>query len=196
MHSQHYADSVKLNTQFQENNKKWAGKSVGGYASYIRDVVKEHNALTLLDYGCGKGIQYICLNKYKGSDIAQTFDQYLGVSDVYKYDPCVSSYSQPPDSDQTFDAVILTQVLPFIPDDDIKWVKELLMSYTNKFCFIGNYDPVRPVKDAKQALMNPEHFRVNRTMDWYYDQFADWSGSALYWNFKVDENTRVFKRSH
>jgi len=196
MPSKHYQESLNNNIAFQKTNKSWAGKSVGGYASSIRQLVDEYQATSLLDYGCGKGLQYTRPTVYKGTNVEQTFDQYLGISNVYRYDPCVEHHNQLPSADQKFDAVILTQVLPFIPDDDIHWVKDLLMSYTGKFCFIGNYDPVRPVKQSKQALMDPKYFRVQRTMDWYYDQFADWTGSALYWNFKVNENTRIFKRSH
>lgn len=89
--SPYYLESVKKGTEFQKNNKSWAGYDVVKYQKKIYDLVQRYNARTILDYGCGKGLQYKDRLPY-GSGLGlelpdsewQTFDQYLGVT-VYKY---------------------------------------------------------------------------------------------------------------
>ena len=56
--SPYYEESVKLGTEFQRNNKNWAGYDVVKYQKLIKDLVVRYDAKTILDYGCGKGLQY------------------------------------------------------------------------------------------------------------------------------------------
>ena len=58
MKSTYYDESVKIGSQFQKSNKNWAGFDVVKYQKQIQDLVVRYNAKTLLDYGCGKGLQY------------------------------------------------------------------------------------------------------------------------------------------
>lgn len=141
--SPYYKESVKLGSQFQEENKSWTGYDVVKYQKKIYDLVKRYNAKTILDYGCGKGLQYTEPLPYgaePGIELPenqwQTFDQYLGVK-VFKYDPCVKGLRRRPPKNKKFDGVICTQVLNSIPDDDLIWVRELLERHARKFCFIG-----------------------------------------------------------
>jgi hypothetical protein len=111
----------------------------------------------------------------------QTFDQYLGVS-VYCYDPCVEKFKTPPPADAKFDAVICTQVLNSIPDDDMPWVRNILEQHATKFCFIGlNFQ--REAK-GKKTMYDPKYFREPRTREFFKKYYADWLGSDLFWWFK------------
>ena len=143
MTSTYYAESVRLGREFQENNKSWAGYDVVKYQQKIKDLVVRYRATTILDYGCGKGLQYKEPLPYGGDpgvdipeDQWQTFDEYLGVK-VYCYDPCVEGFTELPPEGTKFDGVICTQVLNSIPDDDMPWVRDLLEGYATKFCFVG-----------------------------------------------------------
>lgn len=182
-YSEFYLDSVKRNTEFQINNKTWSGGSTLAYAEEIREYVKKHNAKSLLDYGCGKALHYED-NSLVSFEGGQTFDKFLGIDSVYKYDPCVEEFSVLPPLTEKFDAVIMIQALGLIPDQDIPWVVNLLMQYTKGFCFIGNKDPAKGIKPKKQALTNFPGFSVSRDRIWYENQFKNWKGSELIFSWK------------
>ena len=188
MTSTYYEQSVRLGTEFQERNKSWAGYDVVKYQKKIKDLVDRYGAKTILDYGCGKGLQYKEKLPYGGSashELAQeewkTFDQYLGVT-VYKYDPCVAGFTELPPAGLKFDGVICTQVLNSVPDDDMEWVRNLLENYAIKFCFIGlNFQ--QAAKD-KKTMYDPEYFRLPRTREFFRSYYNNWSGSDLFWWWK------------
>jgi len=186
--SPYYLESVARGAEFQKNNKSWAGYDVVKYQKKIYDLVQRYNAKTILDYGCGKGLQYKDRLPYGGGPGLelpesewQTFDEYLGVK-VYCYDPCVEGFEQLPPRGTKFDGVICTQVLNSIPDDDMPWVRDLLESYATKFCFIGiNFQ--REAKD-KKTMYDPEYFKLPRTREFFRSHFRDWKGSDLFWWWK------------
>ena len=179
--SPYYLESVQQGAEFQKNNKSWAGYDVVKYQTKIKDLVDRYRATTILDYGCGKGLQYKEPLPYASEDNWQTFDEYLGVT-VYKYDPCVPEHSTLPPVGTKFDGVICTQVLNSIPDDDMPWVRDLLEGYATKFCFVGlNFQ--RKAK-GKKTMYDPEYFKQPRTRQFFSSYFTDWSGSDLFWWWK------------
>jgi len=179
--SPYYLESVRQGTEFQQNNKSWAGYDVVKYQMKIKDLVNRYRATTILDYGCGKGMQYKEPLPYASEDNWQTFNEYLGVT-VYKYDPCVPEHSMLPPVGTKFDGVICTQVLNSIPDDDMSWVRDLLENYATKFCFVGlNFQ--REAK-GKKTMYNPEYFKLPRTRQFFRSYFTDWKGSDLFWWWK------------
>lgn len=179
--SPYYLESVKIGTEFQANNKSWAGYDVVKYQKQIKDLVAKYNAKTILDFGCGKGLQYKEKLPYGGADHWTTFDEYLGVT-VTCYDPCVEEFKNPPASAMKFDGVICTQVLNSIPDDDMHWVSDLLRSHTDQFCFIGiNFQ--RQAKKSK-TMYDPAYFRLPRTRQFFRSYFLNWSGADLFWWWK------------
>ena len=179
--SPYYLESVCQGTEFQQNNKSWAGYDVVKYQKKIKDLVDRYRATTILDYGCGKGMQYKEPLPYASKDNWQTFNEYLGVT-VYKYDPCVPEHSTLPPVGTKFDGVICTQVLNSIPDDDMPWVRDLLEGYATKFCFVGlNFQ--REAK-GKKTMYDPEYFKLPRTREFFRSCFTDWKGSDLFWWWK------------
>jgi hypothetical protein len=186
--STYYQESVRLGREFQENNKSWAGYDVVKYQKCIKDLVDRYGAKTILDYGCGKGLQYKEKLPYgggKGIEIPQeqwqTFDEYLGVK-VYCYDPCVAGFEQLPPEGTKFDGVICTQVLNSIPDNDMTWVRNLIESYATKFCFIGvNFQ--REAK-GKKTMYDADHFKILRTREFFRSYYNNWSSSKLFWWWK------------
>jgi SAM-dependent methyltransferase len=179
--SPYYLESVQQGAEFQKNNKSWAGYDVVKYQMKIKDLVNRYRATTILDYGCGKGMQYKEPLPYASEDNWQTFNEYLGVT-VYKYDPCVPEHSTLPPVGTKFDGVICTQVLNSIPDDDMPWVRDLLEGYATKFCFVGlNFQ--REAK-GKKTMYDPEYFKQPRTREFFRSCFTDWKGSDLFWWWK------------
>jgi hypothetical protein len=179
--SEYYDKSVEAGIKFQKENKSWAGLDTIKYQKQIRDLVVRYNAKTILDYGCGKGLQYTTQLPYESEDQLQTFDEWLGIT-VYKYDPCVEEFKEPPPKGTKFDGVICSQVLSAIPDDDLGWVAKELESYTDKFCFIGlNFS--KPAK-AKKMFYDTEFFRDPRDRQFFRRYFAEWKDKNLFWWFK------------
>jgi len=191
--SKYYATSVELGQQFQQSNpKNWAGNDSKNYHNYIRFLMDRYDAKSVLDYGCGKGEQYSTLNSYVlhfappgVRTEPMTFQTRINAESVYKYDPCVPEFDQEPVG-QKFDAVICTQVLGSIPDDDIAWIKHKFMNYATKFVFIGLHSS--PPK-SKKRIYDTAYINYNRTVEWYQEQFSDWSGPDLYWWFR-DADTK------
>ena len=179
---------MQLGRAFQASNKSWAGYDVVKYQKLIKDLVDHYGVKTILDYGCGKGLQYSDPLPYgtdPGEELPQdqwqTFDQYLGVT-VYCYDPCVEKFETPPPPDVKFDGVICTQVLNSIPDADMPWVRDTLERHAAKFCFIG-LSFQREAKD-KKTMYNTEYFCESRTREFFKKYYTNWSGSDLYWWWK------------
>jgi len=191
--SDYYKQSVELGQQFQKNNpKNWAGNDSKSYHNYIRFLMDRYAARTVLDYGCGKGEQYSTMNCYVLPFATpgvrtepMTFQTRINAESVYKYDPCVPEFDQEPVG-QKFDAVICTQVLGSIPDADVPWIKHKLMNYATKFVFIGLHS--NPGK-TKKRIYDTAYITLNRTVEWYQEQFSDWTGPDLYWWFR-DSDTK------
>ena len=59
------------------------------------------------------------------------------------------------------------------------------MSYATKFVFIGLHS--HPGK-TKKRMYDPAYINPYRTVDWYQEQFANWSGPDLYWWFRDTEH--------
>lgn len=191
MPSSYYETSVRIGKEFQKNNpKNWSGHDCKNYHNQIRFLMDKYDAKTVLDYGCGKGQQYTELLEYGISETEtsepMTFKERINAQSVYLYDPCVEGLDILPEYNIKFDAVICTQVLGSVPDEDIKWVKESLMRSTGKFCFIGLMDPSIHVK-TKKRLYDTNYVSLDRTIEWYKEQFADWTGSNLYWWFRYSQ---------
>ncbi len=176
MYSEEYYDSVKRCADFHKSNKTWSGKATFQYADEIKKLVVKYNARSLLDYGCGKAKHYDPSSHIKIED--KTFDQWLGIESVYKYDPCVENLDILPPAGSKFDAVIAIQSLTAVPDKDIEQVAEYLMSVTSKFCFVGNSNPNTETKSNK-IIANQEFFLDDRNPDWWRDKFKKWQGSEL-----------------
>jgi hypothetical protein len=186
MPSEYYLESVELGKQFQLNNSSWSGTDCKNYHNQIRVLMDKYHAKTVLDYGCGKGNQYTNMVSYgmphDRFTEPMTFQTRINAESVYKFDPCVKEFEIEPVGQQ-FDAVICTQVLGSIPDVDMPWLRDKLMNYATKFVFIGLHKPDKPVK-SKKRIYDPNWVTYPRSIEWYQEQFADWSGPDLYWWFR------------
>ena len=186
MPSRYYLESVELGKKFQKENSSWSGNDCKNYHNQIRFLMDKYNAKTVLDYGCGKGQQYTNLLPYglPNDQVTEpmTFQTRINADSVYKFDPCVEGLDIEP-VDQKFDAVICTQVLGSIPDQDIPWIRDKLMNYATKFVFIGKHNPYKTLK-AKKRMYDPNWLTYPRNIEWYQEQFANWTGPDLYWWFR------------
>lgn len=117
-------DYAKVYTQLHEENPKaFAGNSIKNYVHDIASLVHLFGAKTLLDYGSGKGYQYL---KHR-------VHEHWGGILPYCYDVGVRQLSEKPEG--TFDGVICTDVMEHIEEQDVDAVLRDIFGYSNSFVF-------------------------------------------------------------
>jgi len=128
------------------------GRSLAPHLNHIGAMIKAHGARTLLDYGSGKGSLYETATSQQsdGTQI-QGLKAIWGLDETTCYDPGYEPYSNIPTG--TFDAVICTDVLEHVPEEDISWVLDELFSYANKFmfCTIAMYPAMKILPNGENA---------------------------------------------
>lgn len=110
--------------------KQFTGKFLRPHAPFIKEIIDRLECKTVLDYGCGKGLQYEWVIPSTG----QTIEQFWGVK-VTKYDPAYPPFATEPKG--KFDLVICTQVLGAIPVSDREWIVDRLYSLAGKAIYIS-----------------------------------------------------------
>ena len=114
--------------------KVFTGKSLVPHLPLIRQLVAQHGAISLLDYGAGKGILYRMDNiKLRSGEIIANIASYLRVKRIVCYDPGVDECSALPS--EQFDGVISTDVLEHCPEQDLPWIVEEMFAMARKFVF-------------------------------------------------------------
>lgn len=121
-------------------------------APYIRDLFKDKDYQTVLDYGGGKGQQYTLKDIRDKSDASYNdMSAYLGVDSVKVYDagrPETSSAVG-----QKYDAVICTDVLEHCDRLDLPWIVRELFEHADKavFATIATYPAGKHLPNGENA---------------------------------------------
>lgn len=92
MYSKRYYEVIESVKQFHLENKTYSGGGTLGYAEDIKELSLKYKPTTLLDYGCGKGLQYVPNSIISFGNNQVTFDKFIGVESVYKFDPCILEF--------------------------------------------------------------------------------------------------------
>jgi hypothetical protein len=141
------------------------GRSLAPHTATILDLIRRHEAKTLLDYGAGKGVMYGMrdLRTPDGGTVAD-MRTYWGLDVITLYDPAYVPHSTYPTG--RFDAVISTDVLEHVPAEDIPWVAGELMGFAERFVFvtIAGYAAEKQLPNGENA-----HCTV-RPADWWVEQ--------------------------
>lgn len=151
-----YLEALEDCKRHHLSSKTFSGSLALPHAPYIKALIQKHQVRTILDYGCGKGIQY----NERDPDIGQTLEEYWEVP-VTKYDPAWPGFDTKPKG--VFDLVICTHVLGSIPREDIGWVVDELYAYADRVLYIGEL--IGPVK--KNVFRAPERvLKGLKAADW------------------------------
>lgn len=148
--------------------KTFDGKSLPPQATRIRDLIRRTGAMSILDYGSGKGRQYAARRvEIPGEGVHDSIQDYWGVDYIYCYDPAYPPYSRLPEG--RFHGVIATDVLEHCPDDDLHWIVSEMFSFSSRFVFasVAGYK-------ARKTLPNGENTHCTiRPADWWRELFKD-----------------------
>lgn len=128
------------------------GISIRYQVDTITKLIRETESKTLLDYGCGRGLQYSEIKVHAQWDsIMPTL-----------FDPGVSIYSKQPTG--KFDGVICTDVMEHIPESATMEVLQEIYSYANKFVLLAIAldwsDTLLPNGDSVHINPKPVHWWV------------------------------------
>ena len=100
-------DYSRIYTDIHEANpKKWAGSTIKRWVPAISGLVSKYQPKTLIDYGCGKGYQY--LNH-------RIHEQWGGIL-PHCYDVGVRQLAKKPEG--MFDGALCTDVLEHVEEED------------------------------------------------------------------------------
>ena len=149
---------TNLVDQYKEMHKDenlYAGSSTQIHKNFIAQFLIEFDCKSILDYGCGKAIQY---HKEKLHE-----SHFRGVMPSL-YDPAVEQYSKLPEG--TFDAVISTDVLEHIEEEDLPKVIAEIYSKADKFVYLGiSNEPASSIlPDGRNAHV------TQKSLDWWIEQ--------------------------
>lgn len=124
-----YDLALALTKKHHASSKTFSGRFLLRYLVAIKEVIDDLGCKTMLDYGAGKGQQY--MTPIAGG---RKIEDYLGVK-VTKYDPAWPAFASEPVG--KFDIVVCTQVLGSIPISDIEWVIDRMYGFARKAVFVG-----------------------------------------------------------
>lgn len=151
-----YATALEASKEIHKG-KSFTGKFLRPHAIYIKSIIDRLGCKSILDYGCGKGLQYEWVIPSTG----QTIEQFWGVS-VTKYDPAYPPFAGEPNG--RFDLVICTNVLGAIPVADLSWVIDRLYVLAGKALYVSER-----LGEARKQLGD----NALRPSDWTDDDWKD-----------------------
>lgn len=154
---------MNLVEQYKEMHKDehlYAGSALTLHKESIRQFISAKKCDTILDYGCGKGIQYFKENIHN--------DYFYGIMPSL-YDPAVEEFSRLPEG--TFDAVICTDVLEHIEEDDINSVLEQIYSKSSKLVYLGICNSLADsfLPDGRNSHVTMKH------IDWWLEKIIPYA---------------------
>ena len=107
-----------------EKNTNYPGNNLKPQLHHIVDLVKDTKSETLLDFGCGKGLQYTKWNHHEE----------IGVMPEL-YDPAVPEYENLPEG--SFHGVYSTDVMEHIPKEQLPETFDKIFSKAERFVFLA-----------------------------------------------------------
>jgi hypothetical protein len=128
------------------------GKSLPRQAARIRKLIQSSGARTILDYGSGKGRQYLPGGIMEHGVVRwNSMQEYWGVESIRCYDPGHAPFSALPEG--KFDGVVCTDVLEHCPQEDLSWIVGELFGYARFFVFanVACYPAAKTLPNGENA---------------------------------------------
>lgn len=154
MVSKAYEQALRESKMHHQTSKTFSGSLAFYHAEAIKELVEKHQATSILDYGCGKGLQY------QGDE---SLEKLWGVP-VTKYDPAVEGMDALPPGVEHWDIIICTHSLGCIPVEDMPAVIDWFYRHARKAVYVGEF--IGPVK--KRIFSDPDAMAY----DWSMSKWA------------------------
>lgn len=145
--------------QFHLTSKTYAGDRTFKAFTYLDMICREYRPQSLLDWGCGKGLQFTLRDAtvYRLDDSLEvvsaaqipSLEEALGCP-ITGYDPAVVGRDVRPVG--RFDGVYCVDVMPVIPAWDLDWFVQDMASYARQFLFAKFR--CNPTRDKKTHVNN------------------------------------------
>lgn len=153
-----YEHALRATRRHHARHKTFSGRFLVRYIDDVKAIVETHGCKTMLDYGCGKGVQY-----EQPLANGQFILEFLGV-EVTKYDPGVPQFAVEPVG--KFDIVICTQVIGSIPLSAQEWFVDRLYGFASKAVYVGE----RCGRKVKKQIHT--HMASAMPQMWTHEQWA------------------------
>jgi hypothetical protein len=176
--------NVELYKEVHESNEFYGnGGALKFHLKFIQDLIEDTKPRTLLDYGCGKGSQYL----------EQNIHNLWGGLMPSLYDPAIPMFSELPD--EQFDGVICVDVMEHIPEDEINMALLDIFERATRFVFLGiSTEPAKTIlPDGTNA-----HCTIKDT-DWWQRKIFDINRGKLYTHLHTYGNYndyRIYYEDH
>jgi hypothetical protein len=159
------------------------GRSLPRQAQRIRNLIVKTGARTILDYGSGKGNQYLPVRIMEnGVSRGNSIQEYWGAESIRCYDPAHAPLSELPQG--RFDGVICTDVLEHCPQDDLPWIVGELFAFARRFVFanVACYPAMKTLPNGENA-----HCTIRPVQFWraLFEQAAA-AASGVLWELWAD----------
>ncbi len=128
------------------------GKSLAEHVRPAGDLIREHAATSILDFGSGKATLYDDHPDHPEGSRFKTMADWPGVT-VTCFDPGYPAFAEEPSG--PYDGVISTDVVEHIAADDIPWILDDIFSHAKSFVYV-----VAACFPAKKMLPNGENAHV------------------------------------
>ncbi|GLQ05530.1 hypothetical protein GCM10007924_07510 [Sneathiella chinensis] len=133
MHRHGYQHRVGQKIVHVPPEEAFAGLELKRFANTLKALIRTSGATRLLDYGSGKGQQYVTELRQGRETLADSLADYWGIKQIVCHDPGLTEALLPPP--EMFDGVIVSRVLDRLPEEDLDWVLDALFQRASGFVF-------------------------------------------------------------
>ncbi len=148
-----------------QDPQPFAGNSLEKHVGRIAELIRRHQAQTLLDYGAGKGATYRPLEGADAGGAMRAHPDWQGVT-VRCYDPGHPPFAKLDDT--VHDGVISTDVVEHLAVFDVPWVLDEIFGHSRRFVYI-----VAACYPARKVLPNGRNAHtVQQLPSWWHSQMA------------------------
>lgn len=160
----------------QEHPGRFRGYSIRPYVAEIAELVAEFRPKRILDYGSGKGHQYLALRVHEA----------WGGLLPHCYDIGVRGLSEKPEG--RFGGIICTDVLEHIEEEDLPAVMDGIFGYADEAAFAFFSIACRPAKSKRLSDGRDVH-RTIKPPRWWEQKLAAYERPGLFIRARYDEGT-------
>ena len=160
MSGQPNTDYISLYKEMHQAETRYPGDSLQLHTYTIKQYIQQYEIKSLMDFGCGKGEQYLDKKMHQ--------KYFNGVMPAL-YDPGVDKYSKVPEG--TFDGVISTDVMEHIPESNLTEALDIIYSKADKFVYLGICTVL-----AQAILPNGENAHCTvKPLEWWVEKILPYA---------------------